>query len=153
MKKLLKLMVVAALLCGGWSCNTPLDDVEKEPEIEVTLYNISGSWKLGEWSGHTLQDDNFVYIDFVRSDRTYTMYQNVDSFGTRVITGRFNLYLDETIGKQVLRGDYANGVGDWNHRYIVDRLTASTMVLVALDDSSDICTYHREEIPAEIRGE
>lgn len=150
MKKILKLMVVASLIMAVWSCNDTNDDPIEEQQIEVTTNNISGSWKLSTWNYQPLPEGNFVYIDFVRADGTYTMYQNIDSFGTRTITGRFFLYVDEELGAAVLRGNYDHGSGDWNHRYIVQSLTATTMRLVAKDNSEDICVYERCDIPAEI---
>ncbi len=152
MKQILKVMIAAALMFGAWSCdNTP--EEEPIPEIEVTTNNLSGSWKLSLWNDQSLPEGSFVYIDFVRADGTYTMYQNIDSFGTRTLTGRFTLYVDEEIGAAVLRGNYDHGAGEWNHRYIVESLTASTMLLVAKDNAEDRCLYERCEIPAEIIGE
>lgn len=153
MNKILKLMVVALCAFGAWSCELPTDDSEGIEQIEVTTNNISGSWKLAFWNDQKLPEGDFVYIDFVRAESTYTIYQNVDSFGTRTITGRFYLYVDEEIGAAVLRGDYDHGAGEWNHRYIVRSLTRDTMELVAKDNAEDVCVYVRCEIPAEITGE
>lgn len=152
MKQILKIMIAAALLLGTSSCdNTP--EEQPVPEIEVTTNNISGTWKLSLWNDQPLPEGSFIYIDFVRSSSTYTMYQNIDSFGTRTLTGRFTLYVDEEIGAAVLRGDYDHGTGEWNHRYIVESLTATTMLLVAKDNAEDRCLYERSDIPAEILGE
>jgi hypothetical protein len=153
MKKILKLMLVALCAIGGWSCELTAPEEPQGEELEVTTNNISGSWKLAKWNGEALPEDNYVYIDFVRADGTYTMYQNIDSFSTRVITGRYTLYVDEEVGAAVLRGDYDHGAGEWNHRYIIDHLTRSEMRLVAKDNAEDICLYERCEIPSEIVGE
>lgn len=149
MKKILKLMVVASLMLGAWACS-PEEKPQEEPQIEITPNNISGSWMLSIWNDEPLPEGSFVYIDFVRSDSTYTLYQNIDSFGTRIITGRFFLYVDEEIGAAVLRGNYDHSAGEWNHRYIVESLTATTMRLVAKDNAEDVHTYVRCTIPSEI---
>ena len=152
MKQILKIMIAAALLLGTSSCDNTTEE-QPVPEIEVTTNNISGTWKLSLWNNQPLPEGSFIYIDFVRSSSTYTMYQNIDSFGTRTLTGRFTLYVDEEIGAAVLRGDYDHGAGEWNHRYIVESLTATTMLLVAKDNAVDRCLYERSDIPAEIIGE
>lgn len=150
MKNLLKLFVVVALLCGGIGCQPTEQDPQTEPQLEITTNNISGSWMLSEWNNAPLAEGMFVYLDLVRSDMTYTMYQNIDSFGTRTITGRFYLYVDDEIGASVLRGNYDHGAGEWNHRYIVESLTATTMTLVAKDNAEDVSVYTRADIPADI---
>lgn len=102
------------------------------------------------WNNEPLPEGNFVYIDFVRSSGAYTMYQNIDSFGTRTITGKFFLFVDDELGASVLRGNYDHDNGSWNHRYIVESLTANTMRLVATDNPEDVSLYERCEIPSEI---
>lgn len=153
MKRILKLMVVALCAIGGWSCDLSAPEEGKEVQLEITTNNISGSWMLAEWNGEPLSEGSYVYINFVRADGTYTMYHNIDSFSTRTITGRYTLYVDESIGATVLRGDYDHGAGEWNHRYIIDYLTESQMRLVAKDNAEDVCLYERCEIPSEILGE
>ena len=153
MKNFLRMMALAALLVVGVGCESngvgegePLP----APELEVTPNNISGTWQLSLWNDAPLAEGSYVYIDFVRADRTYTMYQNVDSFGNRTLTGRYYIYVDEELGVAVIRGDYDHGAGEWNHRYIVESLTAESMRLVAKDNSGDVCTYVRAELPEEL---
>jgi hypothetical protein len=58
---------------------------KEQPEVieylDVNANNISGSWELVDWNGSALQEGTYVFINLVRNDRTYTMYQNIDSFG------------------------------------------------------------------------
>lgn len=152
MKKILRLLVVALLAVGSWSCDLTASDDEQVEQLEITTNNISGSWKLVVWNGDPLKEGTYVYIDFVRADGTYTMYQNIDSFSTRTITGRYALYIDEELGVAVLRGNYDHGAGEWNRRYIVEYLTKSEMRLVAMDNADDVSIYERCDIPAEIVG-
>ena len=62
------------------SCELVEDGGIQELLLEVNANNISGQWQLMQWNENTLNDDTYVYIDIVRNDRTYTMYQNIDSF-------------------------------------------------------------------------
>lgn len=153
MKNFWKMMALAALLLVGVGCG-PIDGGEDKPqpdvELEVTPNNISGTWKLLTLNGQPIADGSYVYIDFVRSDRTFTLYQNVDSFGNRTLTGRYYIYVDDELGVAMIRGEYDHGAGEWSHRYIVESLTHDTMSLVAKDNASDVCCYQRAELPAEL---
>lgn len=150
MKKLLKLLVVGALMIAGCGCEPHTEEPQELPQLEVSPNNIAGSWALTLWNEESLPEGLYVYIDFVRADRTFTMYQNTDTYATRTLTGRYYIYIDEELGVAVLRGEYDHGTGEWNHRYIVESLTAEEMTLVAKDDATERCTYTRTSIPAEI---
>ena len=152
MKRIVRLLVIATLMFAGYACETPNDTPTPSEELEVTPNNISGSWKLSQWSEGELAEGTFVYIDFVRSEGTFTMYQNIDSHNTRTLTGRYHIYIDETLGCAVLRGEYDHGAGEWSHRYIVESLTAQQMTLTVKDNPSEWCKYTRTPIPAEILG-
>lgn len=137
----------------GFACEQPTAEPQTPEQLEVSPNNISGSWQLTLWNNESLPEGLYVYIDFVRSDRTFTMYQNTDSYYTRTLTGKFNIYVDEELGVAVLRGEYDHGTGEWNHRYIVESLTAEEMLLVAKDTPTERLTYTRTPIPSEILGE
>ena len=134
------LMAVAMLT----ACNN--DDEYQEPTLDVTPNNIAGSWRLESWSAGELAEGSYVYIDFVRADRTYTLYQNIDSHQLRTITGRYYIDTDTEFGA-VIRGSYDYGNGDWAHRYIITDLTANRMVWTAKDNSEDVSVYVRAAIP------
>ena len=153
MKRFILLTIsLLALILGFVSCDEPTPEVPAEPELEVTANNIAGEWKLAEWKGAPLAEGSYVYINFVRSDRTYTLYQNLDSFSTRKLTGSFYIETDPERGA-VIRGNYDYDRGDWAHRYCVISLTANEMVWVNLDNVVDQSVYTRTTIPAEIKGE
>lgn len=148
MKNLLKfaaLLFAAAIL---WACE---DDKEQvAPGLEVTANNIAGTWQLAAWKGAPLAEGSYVYIEFVRKDRTFTMYQNIDSFGPRKVEGEFAIYEDPDLGA-VIRGMYNYGVGDWNQRYIISDLTKTSMVWTVTTDPEDVTRYERcDGIPEEI---
>lgn len=127
------------------------EKVEKDTIVylEVNANNISGQWKLVEWNGAELTADTYVYLDIVRNSKTYTMYQNVDSFDNvpHVVTGSYSLEADPELGA-IIRGNYDYDSGDWAHRYIVKNLTATEMIWVAKDDEDFIQKYRRvDSIP------
>ena len=126
------------------------DEAYQEPTLDVTPNNIAGSWRLQSWSGGELAEGSFVYIDFVRADRTYTLYQNIDSHQTRTITGRYYIETDAELGA-IIRGSYDYGNGEWSHRYIVTNLTENSMGWTAKDNAEDVSIYVRASIPADLK--
>lgn len=134
MKKILILLSIIAI--AAVSCEK--DSMPEEaPQLEVNANNISGQWELVEWNGISLTDGTYVYLDIVRNDKTYTMYQNLDSFSNvpHVVTGSYRLSTDEELGA-IIRGTYDHDSGEWSHRYIIKSLTANEMLWVATDDHS-----------------
>ena len=120
-----------------------------EEQLEVNAHNISGSWKLVEWNGSALFETTYMYVNFVRNDRTFTIYQNLDSFNDvpHVARGTFFIETDMELGA-IIRGMYDYDSGDWAHRYIVKSLTASEMIWVAKDDQTYIQKFSKvDSIP------
>ena len=145
MKNLLKRAFLALMaLAVLTACSD--DDVYQEPTLDVTPNNIAGTWCLQSWSGGEMMEGSYVYIDFVRADRTYTLYQNLDSQQLRTITGSYYIETDAEYGA-VIRGNYDYGNGEWSHRYIVTDLTAERMVWIAKDNADDVSVYVRKELP------
>lgn len=151
MNKFLKTAVTVVIGLFMMGCQEPV--VEPiEPQLDATPANVAGSWQLSMWMGEPMPEGSYVYIDLVRSDRTYTMYQNIDSHNTRTITGRY--YIEQNdMGESVIRGLYDHSVGEWNNRYIIKSLTANEMIWQAEGNPSDVSVYERCEIPTDIAGE
>ena len=141
MKKILILLSIIAIAVVSCEKN-PMR--EEPPQLEVNANNISGQWELVEWNGDNLTEGTYVYLDIVRNDRTYTMYQNMDSFSNvpHVITGSYRLSTDEELGA-IIRGTYDHDSGEWSHRYIIQSLTANEMFWVAKDDPSFTQKFRR----------
>ena len=152
MKKWFRTALLLATVVALGACS----DKEEytDPGLEVTVSNIAGIWKLATWNdGTSLADGTYVYMELTRRDRTFTLYENLDSFIATRKSGVYNIEIDEDLGA-VIRGQYDYGNGDWRHRYIITSLTADTMVWVAKDDAADVSVYERcEAIPAEILAE
>ena len=141
MKKILILLSIIAI--AAVSCEK--DSMPEEaPQLEVNANNISGQWELVEWNGISLTEGTYVYLDIVRNDKTYTMYQNLDSFSNvpHVVTGSYRLSTDEELGA-IIRGTYDHDSGEWSHRYIIQSLTANEMFWVAKDDPSFTQKFRR----------
>lgn len=142
-------VALAAASLLAVSCTKNDQTEPQEPQLEVNPHSISGNWELVKWNESALAEGTYVYINFVRNDRTYTMYQNLDSFSNvpHVITGSYYIDTDVELGA-VIRGNYDHDSGDWAHRYVVKSLTASGMVWVAKDDATFIQEFKRvDSIP------
>lgn len=140
------LLAVATLFCG---CKVEDNEVV-EQLIDVTPTNIAGIWSLQSYDdGVTLAQGSYVYIEFVRSDRSFTLYQNVGSMGCEVKTGNYYIETDTLLGA-IIRGHYTAGdynYADWAHRYIVE-MTQDTMRWTAKDNPDDVSVYVRvSELP------
>lgn len=126
--------------------------VPTELQLEVTANNIAGEWQLSSWKGAPLAEGSYVYLAFDRRERTFCIYQNLDSFSTRELTGAFFIETDPELGA-IIRGSYDYDRGDWAHRYVVTSLTANEMVWLVKDDAEDVSVYVRAEIPTDVKGE
>ena len=150
MKRILNLMMLLAAFAAV-SCERVDDGGDQEQLLEVNANNISGKWQLVEWNESALAEGTYVYIAFVRNDRTYTMYQNIDSFAgvPHVVTGSYYIDTDVELGA-VIRGNYDHDSGDWAHRYIVSDLTKDSMIWIAKDNPEFVQKFARvEAIPVE----
>ena len=148
MKTFLKTIALMLVLTGVFSCS-PEEDLTPQ-SLEVTPNNISGIWKLADVNGKALPEGLYCYIQFVRKDRTFTMYQKFDSMYPRRLTGLFDITKDDYKG-YILGGKYDNGVGDWNNSYVVTSLYEESMQLTVDAENGDVCNYVRcNEVPVEI---
>lgn len=148
MKRLFKIALLSLALAASGACD---DKNDEQPRLKANANNIAGTWCLAEFGGAEPAEGTYVYIEFIRKDALFEMYQNIDSFLPRKLTGRFGIAEEET-GEEVIRGLYDHGVGDWKHSYRITEFTAERMVWTALDDADDVSVYVRcDEIPEEIR--
>lgn len=140
------MIFVAALSMAACDGN----DLEQPVEyLEVNAHNISGTWALSEWNGDALAEGTYVYLELVRNDRTYKLYQNVDSFQEvpHIVSGSYYIETDPELGA-VIRGSYDHDSGEWAHRYIIRNLTEDEMTWVAKDDETFVQKFVRiDSIP------
>ena len=148
MKTFLKTIAFMLVLTGVFACS-PDEDLTPQ-SLDVTPNNISGVWKLADVNGEVLPEGVYCYMEFVRRDRTFTIYQKFDSMYPRRLTGSFEITKDEYKG-YILSGKYDYGTGYWNNSYIVSSLFENFMVLTVDGENGEVCKYVRcNEIPAEI---
>ena len=151
MNKITKILVLAFMAVASMACNKIDAPQDNGPEpLEVNTNNISGKWELVEWNGAPMAEGTYVYMDIERG-KTYTMYQNLDSFSNipHVITGSYNLATDPELGA-IIRGSYDHDNGDWSHRYIIKDLYENEMLWVAKDDPAFTQKFRRvSTIPVE----
>ena len=144
MNKITKILALAFMAVASMACNKIDDPQDNGPEpLEVNTNNISGKWELVEWNGAPMAEGTYVYMDIERG-KTYTMYQNLDSFSNipHVITGSYNLAIDPELGA-IIRGSYDHDNGDWAHRYIIKDLYENEMLWVAKDDPAFTQKFRR----------
>lgn len=86
MKTIFRFTLLALIVTAFCACD---DDKSYVAPLDVTPNNLAGTWQLAQWNGAPLAQGSYVYIEFIRKDQKYVMYQNLDSFGARKLTGRF----------------------------------------------------------------
>lgn len=139
-----RILIIAVSVAALVACSNR-EGTEPVPEyLDVNANNISGNWKLETLNGASLAGNTFMYVQFVRNDKTFSMWYNMDSF-TDVphhSTGEFNITEDIEHG-DLIQGKYDYDGGMWAHIYIVKDLTADQMTWVALDNPDYIQTFVR----------
>ena len=147
MKRYLTILFAALVLCSCNNTNEPTEVL-----VDVTPTNLAGVWMLESFdNGKSLADGDFVYIEFVRTDRSYTLYQSVGSMYTQTMTGNYFIEIDPAYGA-IIRGNYGTdeyNYFDWSHRYIVT-MTADRMRWVAKDDEQNVSVYVRVDALPEL---
>ena len=146
-----KIMTAALVALSFLAVSCDRNDTSEPQEIylDVNANNISGKWELVEWNGNALTAGTYVFMEIVRNDRTFKIYQNLDSFNDvpHVVTGSYNIVTDPELGA-IIRGNYDYDAGDWAHRYIIKDLTSEKMTWIAKDDPTFVQKYVRvESIP------
>lgn len=150
MNRIKSMIVVFAAALLAVSCDKEAPVVEY---LDVTPNNISGQWQLVKWNGSDLSEGSYFYMDLVRKETKFTIYQNFDSMADmpHVVTGEFSIETDAELGA-VISGMYDYDEGFWAHKYIVRNLTKDSMEWIASDDPSFVQEFVRVyEIPTSIK--
>lgn len=149
MDRIKSIFVVLAVAVLSVACDKDKPVVKY---LDVTPNNLAGEWKLVEWGDAPLQDGTYFYIDFIRKDREFIMYQNFDSMGDmpHKVTGTYNIEYDLEKGA-IIRGMYDYSEGYWSHSYQVDKLTETSMVWTATDGTGFVQKFVRCDIPENIK--
>ena len=133
LKSILAVLVVAVLAIA---CQKEQSGTQVE-YLDVTPNNISGKWRLVEWDGQPLAEGTYFYIEIVRKDKKYTIWQNFGSIpeNAHKVTGSYNIVTDVLLGA-IIRGKYDFDGGLWAYDYEVNDLTSDRMTWVAIDDDN-----------------
>ena len=150
MKRLVRnvLMLVVAMVVSSCS-KTAVDS----GYLDVTPNNIAGVWRMEQYEGgNVFAEGSYYYIEFVRKDKTFVSYDNLNSMGVYKQTGRYDI---EVNAAAIIWGhyDFKDADSDWSHRYYVRDLTADRMVWVAVDDATIVRVFVRDSLPAWIEAD
>ncbi|MGN0201551.1 MAG: hypothetical protein ACI399_01420 [Candidatus Cryptobacteroides sp.] len=139
--------VILAIVCGLaiLSCRKEEKDLS-EPLLEVNYNNVSGTWTLEKVGEIPLMNGTFFEIELTRSEKTFSITTNLDSFTDcgHTVTGTYAITTSAAEGS-VIEGMYDHDSGFWSHNYRIDRLSATTMVWSAVDDPEYVQTFSRKE--------
>ena len=144
--RLWTVMLMAATLAVV-SCEKPAPQPSEKP-MAVTYSALDGAWQLTMWQGTELAEDTYLYIEFDRSSRHYTMWDNIDSMYATDTTGTFTI-TEEEDGTYTLSGTYDYGLGDWSCDYRVELTDkGESMRWVSLSGSHQVMAFVRvDELP------
>lgn len=109
------LIAITTLTMVGCEKPTPLPN---DINIPVSHTAIDGCWQLTKWQGAPLAEGTYLYIEFDRKERRYTMWDNIDSMYATDTTGTYTI-TEEEDGTYTLSGTYDYGVGDWSNDYVI----------------------------------
>ena len=145
MKNIFRIAMLFTLLLSTAACSNSNDNkVFEEAALEASYINIAGTWGLTEWNGQSIETI-YTYITFDRRERTFVMYQNMDSMYPRKITGSFSLSKDENDESiDLISGDYDYDNGKWNNTYEI-KIYKEKMIWTVVGDASDVSVYTRSE--------
>lgn len=149
MKNLFKNIAIFFVVFSFAACSN--DDIDfASKSLEVTPHNMSGYWMLSEYNGQEIPEGLFCYVEYIRKNRKFVIYQKFDSMYPRRITGVFSIEKDK-YGKYILSGKYDYGMGEWNNKYFVTELLEGSMIMTADSENAEISKYIRcNEIPEDI---
>jgi hypothetical protein len=115
---LLALLLLGAAATLTTSCEKEESASPIAQTMAVTYASIHGVWQVEQINDWELEEETFCYINFNRSERTFTSYDNLASMYGRERSGSFSIEQDE-YGRYILNGSYDYGSGDWATAYEV----------------------------------
>ena len=138
------LLLIATLTTAG--CEKPAPLPEERPMV-VNYAALEGAWQLTHWQGAPLEANSFLYIEFYRSERRYTIWDNIGSMYATDTTGTFSI-TEEEDGTYTLSGTYDYGVGDWSNTYKVTLQDNGERMQWRARGASEVMDFERiDEIP------
>ena len=147
MKNIFKLMLLLVMAISFQACSD--DDNQKGTKLEVTPNNIAGVWKLQSWSGADDLSGVEVYLELIRKDRLFNLYEKgLSTMYPTTADGTFTLSKDYYKG-DIITIKYNVPTEIHKNDYRITALDENKLVLV-LDGTDDTSVYERvDEVPAE----
>ena len=136
------LAAVAMILTVSCSKVNPAD--ETEVFLDVNASNLHGNWQLETINGAAVEEGTYFYINFNRSERTFTSYDNLASMYGRERSGSFSIEQDE-YGRYILNGSYDYGSGDWATAYEVTMAASGEQMTWRSLATDELVHYVRTE--------
>ena len=137
MKKIIRIMIIAALFCAAVSC-------KKAPETSTA---IVAEWHLVEMTGAGTSALPEVYIDF-KADYSFEIYQKVGE-------GRFRRY-DGTyaVAEDIVTGEYSDGE-DWGCSYTASFEADGEVLAMTADEKGrgEVCRYEKASLDQKEKDE
>lgn len=155
MKSIFKMMALLMFALTIGACSD--DDIKFVATMpDVTNATLAGNWQLSELNGVPVAEDAYVYMQFVRRDQTFTIYDKMGSMYAHKMTGKYTYETDE-YGVTTLSGRYDNQLDDnrWNDDYIVKELQPGAVMTLAIKgDENETQKYvYVDAIPDSILDE
>ncbi|MGL4519039.1 MAG: lipocalin family protein [Phocaeicola sp.] len=151
MKTFFKIMMFFSLLFTATACSNSDEPVIENMPIEATYANVAGTWELTSWNDAPLAEGLYCYLEFNRKDRTFVIYDNMNSMVAHKQTGSFTIAKDPKNEKiDLISGRYDYDGGKWSNVYQLV-VFENQMNWTVQGDLSDVSIYERcNEIPAEV---
>lgn len=147
MKNILKLWAFALIVSGVAACSED-HSYDDDSAPVLSYHQIVGTWQLTEWNGEPLgTDGRYVYMVLESKERTFSVYQNIDTAQPRELSGTFELGYDDNEGINYVSGMYDHEFGFWSNDYVVTKPDEDTMVWTVYGDEGDVSVYKRRELP------
>ena len=139
------LMLALVSLVTMSSCEKPAP-LPDEETVAVTYSALDGCWALSLLQGKPIAEHTYLYIEFFRTKRRYSMWDNMDSMYGTETTGTFAISDEE--GTYILSGTYDYGVGVWNNKYQVKLMSENRMVWYSMGQNHEVMEFERiDQIP------
>lgn len=148
MRKFRSIYLILALvsLVAMSSCEKPAP-LPQDESLAVTYSALDGCWQLSHLQGTPISEDTYLYIEFDRTERRYTMLDNMNSMYGTETTGTFVISEQED-GTYTLSGTYDYGVGVWNNKYKVELTGEDRMLWHSLGKELEVMEFNRiDQIP------
>ncbi len=146
----MRIVAAVAIFLGVVACQSDEQQSPTESTPVINTRNMNGVWMLQEIEGIELDEQSYLYIEFVHEDLTFDMYDNFDSAYSHQTVGTF--YIDEDDdSRKYINGYYSSNFGEeWSEWYYIEEFTLESMTWVGADSGNIQHFVAVDEIPSDI---